>query len=289
MSSGECRLVGIVEAVLQRRRGAGDVGLGNARFDLGIVHVRVVVRRTPLSCRPWWVADDNADVEVLLAGAAARVVGEDRGDQVVPTVHRERIGEADAIEWLVRAVGLPLECRLDVDRRDVVREEHDLVRVQLRRPSVAAVLTDDLVPGEYARLHEPRDERAGARERVENVDAVLGEAGVELFAQHVLDRPEYEIHDFYRGVDDPEALGHTRKKHFGRTCRRARRRFSGEPRPCQYPARADGPIRKRHRGSLPRGRGRRAPARRGRSASLGSRYCGAPRPHRRRGRRKPAW
>ena len=54
-------------------------------------------------------------------------------------------------------------------------------------------------------LEEPGDERAGAGERIEDVDPFVGQGGaVEVLDEEVVDRSVDEVDDLDRGVDDPE-------------------------------------------------------------------------------------
>jgi hypothetical protein len=56
-------------------------------------------------------------------------------------------------------------------------------------------------------LEESGDEGAGAGERVEDVDAFVGDRGaVEVGVEEVVDRSVDEVDDLDGGVDDPERL-----------------------------------------------------------------------------------
>ena len=55
-------------------------------------------------------------------------------------------------------------------------------------------------------MQQPGDERAGAGEAVEDVDALVGEALAELGAQHLVGGAQDEVDDLDRGVDDAEPV-----------------------------------------------------------------------------------
>lgn len=160
--------VAVVERVLQRRRGLGRVRLGDPSVEPVVGEVCIVIVGRCLACRVRRVADDNADREFLLLDRTLRVPVEEcqrlrlrRADQL------ERVGENDAGKGLVVVVGPPHQIvvgRLDVDGGDVVGEEQDVVGVDLAR----------LLAHEVGRLDQPalqqsHDERAGAGERVKDV------------------------------------------------------------------------------------------------------------------------
>ena len=63
----------------------------------------------------------------------------------------------------------------DVDGSDVVGEEQNLARVDL-----VSVFALEIGGVDVTRLEEARDERAGARERVEDVDAFVLEGDAEV-------------------------------------------------------------------------------------------------------------
>ena len=93
--------------------------------------------------------------------------------------------------------------RLDVDRCDVVGEQHDLVGVDFVGIFVRQFLGLDQ-PG----LKQARDEGAGAREGVEDVNALAAERLAELGLENFVHRVDDEIHHLDRGVDDAQPLGH---------------------------------------------------------------------------------
>ena len=124
----------------------GGVGLGDARLDLGIVYVWVVVPRTPLPRRPRRVPDDHLDRQPLLALGPLAVVRQPVPRKTRPVrMQVESVRQHDAAEGLVGAVSppFPVEGLLDVDRGDVVGEQHDLVGVQLFAVLPRQVLVPD--------------------------------------------------------------------------------------------------------------------------------------------------
>ena len=68
-----------------------------------------------------------------------------------------------------------MERLLDMDRRDVVGEQHELVGVQL-----LAVLPPQIGVRDQRRLQQPDQEDAGAGEGVEDVDALVAQRAAEL-------------------------------------------------------------------------------------------------------------
>ncbi len=97
----------------------------------------------------------------------------------------------------------PVERLLDVDGSDVVRQQQDLVGVQF-----LAVLPHQVgVPDQPGRLQQPDEEDAGAGERVEHVDAFVGQSPPELLAQCMVRTLENEVHHLARRIDDAEPVG----------------------------------------------------------------------------------
>ena len=90
---------------------------------------------------------------------------------------------------------------LDVDGGDVVREEQDLVGVEL-----VGVLAGQVVLRDESALQESDDEGAGAGEAVEDVYALAGQSLPELLAQDLVDGAEDEVDDLDGGVDDAEPV-----------------------------------------------------------------------------------
>lgn len=170
--------VAIVEALREFGRRPRRVRLRDPRIELLVFDVRVVVVLAVLPDRVRRVPDDDADVELLLPRAPRAVVDKHARDEVVLLIELERVREADPLERLVRAAHDAVVSGLDVDRRDVVGEEHDLVRVDLLR-----VLPWQLLLRDEPALQEPRDERPRPGERVEDVHALTPERLAELGAE----------------------------------------------------------------------------------------------------------
>ena len=149
------------------------------------------------------VADDDADGGGLLIHDARGVPGEDAGEVVVGVAvfaELERVGQADAVEaGVVLAADEVVERVLDVDAGDVVGEQDDLVGVELLR-----VFAPEVGGAQDAGLQQAREERAGAGERVEDVDVRLRQAAAEFFFQHVVDAVQDEVDDLDGRVDDAE-------------------------------------------------------------------------------------
>lgn len=202
--------VGVVERPYHRYSRTRCIGLANAPIQSRVFDILVVVVGGFLAGGIRRVADDDANIELLLAFAAVGVAGEEGGDEVF-LFEAEGVGEADAGEGRVaggriRFLGEGVVDGLDVDGGDVVGEEDDLVRVDF-----GAVFRREAVGRDEAGLEETRDEGAGAGEGVEDMDAVVGQGSAELLLQQVVDGVDDKIDDFDRGVNDAEALGHLRE------------------------------------------------------------------------------
>ena len=87
-------------------------------------------------------------------------------DQIVFFIHLEGIGEADTLERHIVAALKPMIHGFNVDRGDVVGQQHYLIGVNLVAKLVLHFLGRD-----QARLQEARDESARSGEGVDNVDA----------------------------------------------------------------------------------------------------------------------
>ena len=61
--------------------------------------------------------------------------------------------------------------------------------------------------GDQPRLHESGDEGAGAGERVENVDIVVGETLAEMLTGDGVGGVEDPVNNLDGGVDDAECIG----------------------------------------------------------------------------------
>ncbi len=95
---------------------------------------------------------------------------------------------------------------LDVDGGDVVGEQDDFVGVDL-----VFVFVRKLFRADEATLQEAGDEGAGARERIDDVDAFAAKGLAEFLLEQIIDAVDDEIDDFHGGVNDAEALGHFRE------------------------------------------------------------------------------
>ena len=128
----------------------------------------------------------------------------------------ERVGEHDTAEWFVATGALPVAL-FDLDGGQVVGEQHDLVGVDLLDAAARyqrVVRVDELalqvfVCDQWLAVavllgEQTVDERARAREGVQDVDIFRGQSSSELLAQHSVDRPQHEVDEFHRRVDDPQ-------------------------------------------------------------------------------------
>ena len=140
--------VGVVEAVLVRSGGACGVGVADPGVEGGVGDVGVEVVGGGLSDRVGRVADDDVDGGGVLAGDAFVVLGEDHRIQAVAVLgDLEGVGEDDAFERAVLGgcffAGEGVVGGFDVDRGDVIREEHDLVGVELTGVFAGQILRGD--------------------------------------------------------------------------------------------------------------------------------------------------
>ena len=87
-----------------------------------------------LTCRPRRIAYDHPDARILLLHALLGVLRKNVRDQVWTVLHFECVRQDDPWEALVfvRPYGGVIG-RFNVDRRDVVRQQHDLIGVDFRR------------------------------------------------------------------------------------------------------------------------------------------------------------
>ena len=92
--------------------------------------------------------------------------------------------------------------RLDVDRGDIVRQRQDLMRMQLVTVLVLQLAGSD----EIGALHHARDEGAGTRERIQDMNALAPQTYAKLLLEDVVDRVVDEIDHLDWGVDDAELL-----------------------------------------------------------------------------------
>ncbi len=171
---------------LQGSRRSLRVGLFNPSIEAWILYVSIVVVRTILLCRIRRVADDNTDPEGFASGVSRRRlfsgnifsssspfvselerVGQHRFHRSCP---RRRSWAASAARIARRAASSAneaVEGLLDVDRGDVVGEQDDFVGVQLM-----LILAQKVPNGDKAALQQTHNERAGAGERVEDLDVL---------------------------------------------------------------------------------------------------------------------
>src|ERR1700736_608392 len=91
---------------------------------------------------------------------------------------------------------------LNVDRCDVVRQQHDLVGMQFTRVFAFYVRW-----GDQAGLQQPSEKGSCAGEAVKNMYAFIGQTAPELLARDIVRRTQDEIDDFDWGVDDAESIG----------------------------------------------------------------------------------
>ena len=106
----------------------------------------------------------------------------------------QRVREADAVERQVVAHLLVISV-FDVQRRDVIGEQHNFVGEQLM-----LVLVPQVLAGQAA--DDVDQEVAGAGAGVENGDAFVAERQAELGLQDVFDALAHEVHNRLRGIDD---------------------------------------------------------------------------------------
>ena len=110
-------------------------------------------------------------------------------------------------ELLVRdlvhpGLGEGLVRRLDVDARNVVGQQHDLVG-----PQLPVILARQVLGPDDPRFEQPHDERPGAGERILHVHVGVGETVAELRAAHVVGAAQDEVDDLHRRVDHPQGTG----------------------------------------------------------------------------------
>ncbi|SHP92208.1 Uncharacterised protein [Mycobacteroides abscessus subsp. abscessus] len=124
---------------------------------------------------------------------------------VVGLADLEGVRQDDAGKRLVFvSFGFARECVVggfDVDRRDVVGEQHDFVGVQL-----ACVFACQVFRRDEPCLHEACDEGSGADERVDDVHILVGESFAEMFAGYGVGGVQNPVHHLHGGVDDAQRL-----------------------------------------------------------------------------------
>ena len=92
-------------------------------------------------------------------------------------------------------------CSLDVYRRDVVRQKHYLVGMEL-----GVVLAPQVLASDQSALDQPCHECPCARERVYDVDALVSKRRAEFRVQDILHTTDDVVHDFHRGIDYAQIL-----------------------------------------------------------------------------------
>ena len=113
---------------------------------------------------------------------------------------RQRIRKADAVKWLVLA-GLLVVFVLDIERGDVVGQEHDFVAEEVVFVFVGQVAALDMVADEVD------DKVAGAGGGVKDLDALIADGAAKFFLQDLFDAGTHKIDDLLRGVDDAVGVG----------------------------------------------------------------------------------
>ena len=198
--------IGIVEGFVVCGLGVCHVGRLNSVVQPRIVLVLGIVVGGLLTNGVRRVADDDGDGGVVLGEDALGVGAEFLVVEKVvgfDLAHPEGVAEDDAGEGgvFLLAAGAVVEDILDVDGGDVVGEEDNLVGVEL-----LGVLAVEVVVADKAEvlLEEAGDEGARASEGVEDVDAFIGEAFTEVFAQGAVGGAEDEIDGLDGGEDDAE-------------------------------------------------------------------------------------
>ena len=195
--------VGVVERVLVGGGPARGVGGSDLAVERRIAHVLVVVVGVLLAGGVRRVADDDVDRRLHLPEDALGVVDEGVEVDGVPLlVHLEGVGEHRALERHVLAGHARVVGVLDVDGGDVVGQKHDLVAVHL-----VGVLVGEPVVGDEPRiLQQVHDERAGAREGVQYVHALVGQGLAELLLEQPVGGVQDVVHNLVGRVDDAHLL-----------------------------------------------------------------------------------
>src|SRR5690606_1156178 len=94
-----------------------------------------------------------------------------------------------------------VEGSLDVDGGDVVRQQHDLVGVQL-----AGVLAQQVLGLDQTGLKKTYQEGAGADEGVDDVDAFIGQGAPQVLGEGLFGGANDEVDHLDGGVDDAERI-----------------------------------------------------------------------------------
>ena len=139
--------VAVVEGVLQFRIGVLGIGVADSSVERWVRAVGGVVVLGFLATGPGWIADDDADIKILLAHLAGGIAGKDGLEEILTFVKFECVGEADSVEGAIFTAGCVLEGGFDVRGCDVVGQQDDFVGVNLRWMAVAAKFVEDLLLG----------------------------------------------------------------------------------------------------------------------------------------------
>ena len=149
------------------------------------------------------IANDDTDGCATLRFHRFGVLAEEMFEDVLSITvfpQLEGVGQADAIVGQIfRLRTHLLKDTLDVDIRNVVRQQHEFVGVNLLR-----VFAHHIFRTDESRLQKARDECASAGEGVEHVNVFLREGCPKLRFQHLVHRMEDEVHTLHGGVDHAE-------------------------------------------------------------------------------------
>src|SRR5450755_1160945 len=163
-----------------------------------ILTIFVIIVLTYLSSIIRWIANHHHNLSSFFFLYSFRIFLHKQG-QLSSFCQFQRIHEADALEgFIVAHFGVVFV--LDVQGRDVVREQHNLVTEE-----VVLVLVLQLVARDA--MQQVDDKAAGARRRIEDLHAGLGDRRAELALQYLLHAGAHEIDDLLRRVDDAEGVG----------------------------------------------------------------------------------
>ena len=202
----------VVDAVLIRTAGVLGIGLGDALIQLGVLLVLVIIIGAVLTRGVRRVHHNHPNILLKLTLRALTIGTESRQVQVVRRLGKlEGIRQNHTVErHVLRAQAVLLRHlavhRLDVNRRNVVREQHNLIREQL-----AGVLALQVFGANQAQLQQAGDERTRAHEGLNNAHALIRERLAEGFPQSHIRRAEDIIHHRNRGEDNTQTLRNARE------------------------------------------------------------------------------
>lgn len=187
----------------------GDVGLLDARVDLRVFAVLVVVVLVSLVGVVRRVADDDADAAAVLAPDALDVLfahaaekfgrGAARGGvqaHVVQRVHEAEVGELGVVAGDGGVGGL------DIEVGHVVRKDGDLVGVQF-----VLVFVRQLLGLAAKVLQQFADVGARTGGRVEDIHVLIDQVLAEVLLAQPVSTVDHEAYDFVGGVDHAQAVG----------------------------------------------------------------------------------